>query len=89
MKLSGLIAAAAFAMVPIVTATPAAAQDWDELDRQFLACKAVFIAYGFGNDDQATAYCYAAIYGNEGGGGGGSPGPFHPCDINPAACGFD
>lgn len=75
MRIGKLLAAAALICAP-VAATPVVAQDsnFDELDRQYLACLDYWARYNMGTPNQASTHCYVQIYGREGGGGGGGGG---------------
>ncbi len=41
------------------------ATDWEALDEEYEQCKARYVRDGFGNYDQAAAWCYDRVYGGE------------------------
>jgi len=75
---------------PLFTSS-ATATDWDALDAEYAQCVERYVRDGFGNPDQAAAWCYPRIYGPEETGGGPPntyplPVPGTPCY---GSCGFN
>ncbi|KAK0347496.1 hypothetical protein LTR94_002351 [Friedmanniomyces endolithicus] len=68
MKLSKILTAAALVVAPMYVAPVSAqtAEQWEQMDAEYEACKARFIRDGFGDDNLASQWCYPRIYGSEG-----------------------
>ncbi|WP_333701163.1 hypothetical protein [Sphingobium yanoikuyae] len=77
MKLSKILTAAALVVAPMYVAPVSAqtAEQWEQMDAAYEACKARFIRDGFGDDNLASQWCYPRIYGGETS-GGGQPDPY-------------
>ncbi len=95
MKFSKILAAAALVVAPMYVAPVSAqtAEQWEQMDAAYEACKARFIRDGFGDDNLASQWCYPRTYGGETSGGGGTnypslPMPGTPCygSISPWGC---
>lgn len=82
---------AAVMLVAPLYVSSASATDWDALDAEYEQCVARYVQDGFGNPDQAAAWCYPRIYGGEES-GGGTPDPYPlPVPGTPCygSCGFN
>jgi hypothetical protein len=67
MKINKFLMMLAFVSAPVIAQTPTTipSEGTDELDAEYEACKARYVQDGFGNYDQAAAWCYPRIYGGE------------------------
>ena len=64
MKIKRFLLAAAMLAAPLFVGS-AMATDWEALDEEYEQCKARYVRDGFGNYDQAAAWCYDRVYGGE------------------------
>ncbi|OAH35454.1 hypothetical protein AX777_03275 [Sphingobium yanoikuyae] len=67
MEIKKILIALAFVSAPVVAQPPTTipSEGTDEQDAEYEACKARYVRDGFGNYDQAAAWCYPRIYGSE------------------------